>query len=139
MGRKPGVKHLCDNETKSFDSIKQFGITVHFAWVLAVDLAIIVVYVSCHILSFIYLSVVALVQTDCIDIQPYYINYDCLYCDINVNDKGYEIYIYTQSYYTKCKITVCQIYIHTLRKDFVMLQLYWWLLSSTKHSSWNNV
>ncbi len=25
----------------------------------------------------------------------------------------------------------------TLRKDFVILQLYLWLLSSTKHCSWN--
>ncbi len=24
---------------------------------------------------------------------------------------------------------------HTLRKDFVILQLYWWLFSSTKHCS----
>ncbi len=28
---------------------------------------------------------------------------------------------------------------HTLRKDFVILQLYWLLFSSTKHCSWNMV
>ncbi len=27
----------------------------------------------------------------------------------------------------------------TLRKDFVILQLYWWLFSSTNHCSWNMV
>ncbi len=27
----------------------------------------------------------------------------------------------------------------TLRKDVVILQLYWWLFSSTKHCSWNMV
>ncbi len=27
----------------------------------------------------------------------------------------------------------------TLRKDFVILQLYWWLFSSTKHRNWNMV
>ncbi len=27
----------------------------------------------------------------------------------------------------------------TLSKDFVILQLYWWLFSSTKHCSWNMV
>ncbi len=29
--------------------------------------------------------------------------------------------------------------VHTLRKDFVILHLYWWLSSSTKHCSWNMV
>ncbi len=27
----------------------------------------------------------------------------------------------------------------TLKKDFVILQLYWWLFNSTKHCSWNMV
>ncbi len=31
------------------------------------------------------------------------------------------------------------LYDFTLRKDFVILQLYWWLFSSTKHCSWNMV
>ncbi len=30
-------------------------------------------------------------------------------------------------------------YVTTLRKDFVILQFYWWLFSSTKHCSWNMV
>ncbi len=29
--------------------------------------------------------------------------------------------------------------LYTLRKDFVILQLYWWLFSSTKYCSWNMV
>ncbi len=32
-----------------------------------------------------------------------------------------------------------QLIAYTLRKDFVILQLYWWLFSSTKHCSWNMV
>ncbi len=28
---------------------------------------------------------------------------------------------------------------YTLRKDFVILQLYWWLFSSTKYCSWNMI
>ncbi len=36
----------------------------------------------------------------------------------------------------QCKIRQME---HALRKDFVILQLYWWLFSSTKHCSWNMV
>ncbi len=38
-----------------------------------------------------------------------------------------------------CDETISWRHNTTLRKDFVILQLYWWLFSSTKHCSWNMV